>query len=133
MFCIRHHQRIINERGKGVLLITHDLAFAVAHGDEMAVLYLGQVMETLPASGKCFQIPFTPTPLALGRSYPTMGTARDLGGIRGDAFYRLVHQHGRRDEAQYHHSHIKIPESTQRRRARAADRVPVSGPVHPGH
>jgi len=98
------------QRGKGVLLITHDLDFAVAHGDEMAVLYLGQVMETLPA-GEMFGNPLHPYTMALGRSFPTMDTARDLGGIRGDAFYRLVHQHGRRDEARYHHTHIQIPES----------------------
>ncbi len=98
------------QRGKGVLLITHDLAFAVAQGDEMAVLYLGQVMETLPAK-EMLSNPMHPYTMALGRSYPTMGTARELGGIRGDAFYRLVHQHGRRDQAQYRHSHIQIPES----------------------
>ncbi len=103
--------RDYKKRGKGVLLITHDLDFAVAHGDEMAVLYLGQVMETLP-SREMFSNPLHPYTMALGRSYPTMGTARELGGIRGDAFYRLVHQHGRRDEAQYRHSHIQIPEST---------------------
>lgn len=99
------------QRGKGVLLITHDLDFAVAHGDDMAVLYLGQVMETLPA-GEMFSNPLHPYTMALGRSYPTMGTARELGGIRGDAFYRLVHQHGRRGETRYRHSHIQIPEST---------------------
>ena len=98
------------KRGKGIFLITHDLEFAVRHGDEMAVLYLGQVLETLPAREMLLN-PHHPYTLALGRSYPTMDTARDLGGIRGDAFYRLVHQHGRRDEAQYHHSHIQIPES----------------------
>ncbi len=103
---IQHYK----ESGKCILLITHDLEFAVRHGDEMAVLYLGQVMETLPA-GEMLSNPLHPYTMALGRSYPTMGTARDLGGIRGDAFYRLVHQHGRRDEAQYHHSHIQIPES----------------------
>jgi peptide/nickel transport system ATP-binding protein len=102
--------RDYKKRGKGIFLITHDLEFAIRHGDEMAVLYLGQVMETLPATEMLLN-PLHPYTLALGRSYPTMGTARDLGGIRGDAFYRLVHQHGRRDEAQYHHSHIQIPES----------------------
>ncbi|MCP4575114.1 MAG: ABC transporter ATP-binding protein [Deltaproteobacteria bacterium] len=102
--------RDYKKRSKGIFLITHDLEFAVRHGDEMAVLYLGQVMETLPATEMLLN-PLHPYTLALGRSYPTMGTARDLGGIRGDAFYRLVHQHGRRDEAQYHHSHIQIPES----------------------
>ena len=103
--------RDYKERGKGILLITHDLEFAVRHGDEMAVLYLGQIMETLPA-GEMLSNPLHPYTMALGRSYPTMNTARDLGGIRGDAFYRLVHQHGRLNEAQYHHSHIQIPESS---------------------
>ena len=114
------------ERGKGILLITHDLEFAVRHGDEMAVLYLGQVMETLPA-GEMLSNPIHPYTMALGRSYPTMGTARDLGGIRGDAFYRLVHQHGRRDEAQYHHSHIQIPES-----AHANGHAPPTGCLFQG-
>ncbi|MCF8128287.1 MAG: ABC transporter ATP-binding protein [Deltaproteobacteria bacterium] len=114
------------ERGKGVLLITHDLEFAVAHGDEMAVLYLGQVMETLPA-GELFRNPLHPYTMALGRSYPTMDTARELGGIRGDAFYRLVHQHGRRAEAQYHHSHIQIPES-----AHADGHAPPTGCLFQG-
>jgi len=102
--------RDYKKRGKGIFLITHDLEFAVRHGDEMAVFYLGQVMETLPAKEMLLN-PLHPYTLALGRSYPTMGTARDLGGIRGDAFYRLVHQHGHRDKARYHHSHIQIPES----------------------
>ena len=61
--------------------------------------------------GKCCQTPFTPTPWP-GQVLSTMNTARDLGGIRGDAFYRLIHQHGHRNEAQYHHSHIQIPESS---------------------
>ncbi len=103
--------RDYKKRGKSILLITHDLEFAVRHGDEMAVLYLGQIMETLPAR-EMLSNPVHPYTLALGRSYPTMNTARDLGGIRGDAFYRLIHQHGHRNEVQYHHSHIQIPESS---------------------
>ena len=113
------------QRGKGVLLITHDLEFAVAHGDEMAVLYLGQVMETLPAR-EMLSNPFHPYTLALGRSYPTMNTARDLGGIRGDVFYRLVHQQGRRDNAQHRHSNIQIPESTHSN-GRANGHAPPTG------
>ncbi|MCG6880313.1 MAG: ABC transporter ATP-binding protein [Deltaproteobacteria bacterium] len=118
--------RDCKKRGKGILLITHDLAFAVAHGDEMAVLYLGQVMETLPAA-EMFSNPLHPYTMALGRSYPTMDTARDLGGIRGDAFYRLVHQHGRRDQSRYHHSHIQIPES-----AHADGHAPPTGCLFQG-
>jgi peptide/nickel transport system ATP-binding protein len=95
-------------RGKALLLITHDLAFAVQHADSMAVLYLGQIMETLPAH-EMLSSPLHPYTMALGRSYPDMRTARDLGGIRGDAFYRIVHQHGHADAAQYRHAHIQAP------------------------
>ena len=96
---------------KSVLLITHDLEFAVHNSDTIVMLYLGQIMETLPATDLLTQ-PLHPYTLALGRSYPAMSTARDLGGIRGDAFYRLVHQHGHHDELGYHHTHIQIPQSS---------------------
>jgi peptide/nickel transport system ATP-binding protein len=95
---------------KSVLLITHDLEFAVRNSDTIVMLYLGQIMETLPAKDLLTQ-PLHPYTLALGRSYPAMSTARDLGGIRGDAFYRLVHQHGHHDELGYRHTHIQIPQS----------------------
>ncbi|MBW2283924.1 MAG: ABC transporter ATP-binding protein [Deltaproteobacteria bacterium] len=98
-------------RGKALLLITHDLEFAVRNADRVAVLYLGQIMETLPA-GEMISNPLHPYTMALCRSYPAMDTARDLGGIRGDAFYRLVHQHGHGDETEYHHTHIQVPESS---------------------
>ncbi len=95
---------------KSVLLITHDLEFAARNADTIVMLYLGQVMETLPANDLLTK-PLHPYTRALGRSYPSMNTARDLGGIRGDAFYRLVHQHGRRDKLGYLHTHIQIPQS----------------------
>ncbi len=95
---------------KSVLLITHDLEFAVRNSDTIVMLYLGQIMETLPANNLLTQ-PLHPYTLALGRSYPAINTARDLGGIRGDAFYRLVHQHGHHDELGYRHAHIQIPQS----------------------
>jgi len=98
---------------KAVLLITHDLEFASQNADLMAVLYLGQIMETLPA-GALLTEPYHPYTLALSRSYPTMATARDLGGIRGDAFYRMIHRHGRRDGETYHHSHIQVPGSSHK-------------------
>jgi peptide/nickel transport system ATP-binding protein len=98
---------------KSVLLITHDLEFAMHNSDTVTMLYLGQIMETLPAND-LFTKPFHPYTLALGRSYPAMSTTRDLGGIRGDAFYRLVHQHGHHDESGYRHTHIQIPESSHK-------------------
>jgi peptide/nickel transport system ATP-binding protein len=98
-------------RGKALLLITHDLEFAMRNAEAMAVLYLGQIMETLPAD-EMLSNPLHPYTMALGRSYPSMNTARDLGGIRGDAFYRIVHQHGHADAAQYRHAHVQVRESS---------------------
>jgi peptide/nickel transport system ATP-binding protein len=95
---------------KTVFLITHDLEFAVHNSDTITMLYLGQVMETLPAED-LLTSPLHPFTLALSRSYPAMSTARDLGGIRGDAFYRTVHQHGRQEGEIYKHSHIQSPGS----------------------
>lgn len=95
---------------KTVLLITHDLEFAVHNSDTITMLYLGQVMETLPAED-LLTSPLHPFTLALSRSYPAMSTARDLGGIRGDAFYRTVHQHGQQEGEIYKHSHIQSPGS----------------------
>ena len=99
--------------GKAVLLITHDLEMAAGLADTVSVLYLGQILETLPANDLLFK-PLHPYTLALGRSYPTMTTARDLGGIKGDAFYRLVHQHGRHDQDKYKHTHIQISDSSHK-------------------
>jgi len=82
----------LRPRGKAVLLITHDLELADALGDTIVVLYLGQVMEVLPR-GTLFDNPQHPYTLALGRSYPRLDAAKDLGGIRGDAFYRRLHAH----------------------------------------
>jgi len=105
--------RKATNRGKSILLITHDLEFAVRNSERMALLYLGQVMETLP-SAEMLSNPSHPYTMALGRSFPSMDTARDLGGIKGDAFYRLIHQHGHKDRERYRHSHIKAPESAHK-------------------
>ncbi len=98
---------------KAVLLITHDLEFARHQADDTAVIYLGKVMETLPAKD-LLSDPRHPYTLALGRSYPAMDTARDLGGIRGDAFYRIVHRHGRKNGEAAPHTHIQVPGSSHR-------------------
>jgi peptide/nickel transport system ATP-binding protein len=100
--------RDAKEREKALLLITHDLEFALHNAETMVVLYLGQIMETLPAA-EMLSNPLHPYTMALGRSYPAMDTARDLGGIRGDAFYRIVHQHGHGAAAEYRHAHIQAP------------------------
>ena len=74
-------------RGKAVLLITHDLEFAVQHADRAAVLYSGQLMELLPAA-KLLSLPHHPYTMALGRACPDMERTRDLGGIRGESLRR---------------------------------------------
>ncbi len=94
-------------RGKAILLITHDLDLADRLAHDIAVLYLGQIMEILPGK-TLFLDPRHPYTLGLGRSFPGMGNPRDLGGIRGDAFYRITHRHAREIEGEdpvSHHHH----------------------------
>jgi len=91
-------------RGKTLLLITHDLDLARRLADDIAVLYLGQIQEVLPAR-RLFE-PRHPYTLALSRSYPGLDAVRDLGGIRGDAFYRLAHAHPRNGHAASSHRHV---------------------------
>jgi len=93
------------DQGKAILLITHDLDLARNMADDLVMLYLGQVMETLPAKD-LFLHPQHPYTLALGRSYPSLETHRDLGGIRGDAFYRVTHRHPEKNGAIRPHSHV---------------------------
>jgi ABC-type dipeptide/oligopeptide/nickel transport system ATPase component len=98
---------ILNARdqGKAVLLITHDFDLAKNMADDLVMLYLGQVMETLPA-GDLLMNPLHPYTLALGRSYPSLEIDRDLGGIRGDAFYRVIHRHAEKNGTLRPHSHV---------------------------
>jgi peptide/nickel transport system ATP-binding protein len=98
---------ILNARdqGKAILLITHDLDLARNMADDVVMLYLGQVMETLPAMDLLLN-PLHPYTLALGRSYPGLDVHRDLGGIKGDAFYRVIHRHPEKNGAPRPHSHV---------------------------
>lgn len=81
--------RDVCDGGKGILLITHDLDLVHSLADEVVVLYLGQIMEKLPGPD-LLSFPLHPYTLGLARSYPTLETTRDLGGIRGDAFFRTL-------------------------------------------
>jgi len=93
------------DQGKALLLITHDLDLARNMADDLVMLYLGQVMETLPARDLLVN-PLHPYTLALGRSYPSLEVHRDLGGIRGDAFYRVIHRHAEKNGTLRPHSHV---------------------------
>lgn len=88
--------------GKAILLITHDLGLAQDLADKTIVLYLGQVMEE--TCEKIIENPGHPYTHALVRSFPTLDTTRDLGGIRGTAFYRYTHCHKQGDG---NHNHIQ--------------------------
>jgi peptide/nickel transport system ATP-binding protein len=79
--------RSAQDESKAILLITHDLDLVQSVADEVVVLYLGQILERMPATDLLTR-PHHPYTLGLGRSYPTMKATRDLGGIRGDAFFR---------------------------------------------
>ncbi|MCK9362481.1 MAG: ABC transporter ATP-binding protein [Syntrophales bacterium] len=95
----------LKEKGAAILLISHDLELAAKTADEAALLYLGQIMEILPARDLLLQ-PFHPYTRALGRSFPAMDATRDLGGMRGDAFYRYTHVHRLKEGAMQPHIHI---------------------------
>ncbi len=84
--------RDAKHKGKALLLIGHDLDFIVRWADEVAVMYLGQVMEYLPAR-TLLSSPRHPYTWALAKSYPSMSRTKDLGGIRGESLRRVVHRH----------------------------------------
>ncbi len=96
--------RAARDGGKAILLITHDLDLVQTVADEAAVLYQGQIMESLPAPDLLTQ-PLHPYTLGLGRSFPGMKTTRDLGGICGDALLRTFHLHDDDEEESHAHSH----------------------------
>lgn len=97
--------RNLRNRGKAILLISHDLDLVVRTADDVAMLYLGLVMEVLPA-GDLLLNPYHPYTLALGRAFPGMDGLRDLGGIRGDAFYRFIHVHRLKEGIAPSHTHV---------------------------
>lgn len=90
-------------KGKALLLISHDLDFIAQWANEVAVIYLGQVMEHLPAN-RLLTSSLHPYSRALVRSYPSMARTADLGGIKGDAHQRLIHRHSRQDSPGHEHA-----------------------------
>ncbi len=102
--------RDLKHRKKTILMITHDLDLTQRLADEVVVLYLGQVMETMP-SRDLFVGPCHPYTLALGRSFPALEGTRELGGMRGDAFFRVMHAHPQGESPPREHTHVATPGS----------------------
>lgn len=69
---------------RAMLVLTHDLATAAALGDEIAVLYGGQILEQGP-TGLILNQPRHPYTRGLLRAYPDMNRTKDLQGITGSA------------------------------------------------
>ncbi len=86
--------------------MTWILAGALA--DEIAVLYLGQIMEHLPGRDLLEHPAHPYTPGSGPGPFPTMDAVRDLGGT-GDAFYRMVHAHAADNGHTHVHTHVASP------------------------
>jgi oligopeptide/dipeptide ABC transporter ATP-binding protein len=67
--------RLRRERGIAVLLVTHDLATAVAVADRIAVMYLGKIVESGPAK-PTLAAPLHPYTRALRDAHPVADPAR---------------------------------------------------------
>ena len=74
-------QKIKNETGTSILLITHDLALVKENADKVAVMYAGRIVETAPAS-EFFKNPSHPYSTALLNSLPT-NRVKNLETING--------------------------------------------------
>jgi peptide/nickel transport system ATP-binding protein len=68
------------DHGNSTLFISHDLAVVGYLADEVAVMYLGQLMETGP-SRAVFRQPYHPYTEALLSSVPIVGPEKEGGGI----------------------------------------------------
>ncbi|WP_427890624.1 ABC transporter ATP-binding protein [Kribbella sp. GL6] len=77
-------QDLQQEYGMAIMLITHDLGVAAQVADEVAVMYLGEVVEQGPASA-VLTSPKHPYTQALVRSVPRLGQSRQerLVAVRG--------------------------------------------------
>ncbi|HEY3510871.1 ABC transporter ATP-binding protein [Kribbella sp. NPDC051137] len=77
-------QDLQQELGMAIMLITHDLGVAAQVADEVAVMYLGEVVEQGPASA-VLRKPKHPYTQALVRSVPRLGQSQQdrLVAVRG--------------------------------------------------
>ena len=86
-------RRLQSERDMAILLITHDLGVVAQMADEVAVMYMGRVVEFGPVE-RIFAAPRHPYTIALMRSLPGLGVERKsrlqvIEGSVPDPFQRL--------------------------------------------
>jgi len=75
--------RLQEERGMAVLLITHDLGIVASRADRVAVMYAGKIVEEAPTT-TLFRHPTHPYTQGLFASMPRLSGARDrLAPIKG--------------------------------------------------
>jgi len=77
-------ERLQQEQGMTVMMITHDLAVIAETADEVAVMYLGRIVEQAPVR-KIFESPLHPYTRGLLKSVPVLGSGQKgrLDSIEG--------------------------------------------------
>jgi peptide/nickel transport system ATP-binding protein len=73
----------LRDDGRSLLMLTHDVAAARRVADDAVVLYRGWVAERGPAAA-VLDDPCHPYAFGLLNANPSLGTVKDLRGIRGD-------------------------------------------------
>ena len=75
-------RRLQQEKGSGIMLITHDLGVVAETAHRVAVMYAGQVVEEAPVA-ELFAAPSHPYTQGLLASVPRLGVKRVLAPIPG--------------------------------------------------
>jgi peptide/nickel transport system ATP-binding protein len=76
-------ERLQEERGFGIIFITHDLSLLLEISDRLAVMYAGEIVEYAPSEA-VGTAPAHPYTYGLLRSFPDMrGVRRELRGVAG--------------------------------------------------
>ena len=93
--------RRLRDEGRGILLITHDLAALENLADETHVLYLGEAVERMPKSPLDGR-PRHPATRGLARSWPDAFGLRELTGMKGEPPAGRIHVHAAGNAAHAH-------------------------------
>lgn len=93
--------RRLRDEGRGILLITHNLAALENLADETHVLYLGEAVERMPKSPLDGR-PRHPATRGLARSWPDAFGLRELTGMKGEPPAGRIHVHAAGNAAHAH-------------------------------